>query len=293
MLIFFDAFDKNSFIWAKEKYFELLNIVNFRTKFILIRNKYELSLNSNNKIKDFVSDEEPLEFADEHNMLFFNISIFEKYGNGIKESLESILFNYLEDKKLVKKSFCKVKKPVLYLYPEEVMDIEIKLNLKNSKLTCAYPRFNVKDKENTWKVRASLNGDIIISNKKYPYLFWEAEYYNKQDINKGFIVKSEEAEEFLKEKLKIFGLNDKESCDLIVYWFPVLIKNKLSLCSFQTERFFDDFEYIITPRPKSIIRVFLSIKKLEKEIKVEKQKLKEYKREGFTIVEWGVSEINK
>lgn len=155
MLIFFDAFDKNSFIWAKEKYFELLNIVNFRTKFILIRNKYELSLNSNNKIKDFVSDEEALEFADEHIMLYFNIFIFEKYGNGIKESLESILFNYLEDKKLVKKSFCKVKKPVLYLYPEEVMDIEIKLNLKNSKLTCAYPRFNVKDKENTWKVRAS------------------------------------------------------------------------------------------------------------------------------------------
>jgi hypothetical protein len=31
---------------------------------------------------------------------------------------------------------------------------------------------------------------------------------------------------------------------------------------------------------------------LEKEIKVEEQELKEIKREGFTVVEWGGSEVN-
>ena len=40
-----------------------------------------------------------------------------------------------------------------------------------------------------------------------------------------------------------------------------------------------------------MIRVFLSIKKLEKEIEVKEQEIKEIKREGFTVVEWGGSEI--
>ena len=86
--------------------------------------------------------------------------------------------------------------------------------------------------------------------------------------------------------------NEKESCDFITYWLPVLLKNKLSLCSFQTQKFFDNFEYEITPKPKTFLRVFMSIKKLDKEIKVEEQEIKEIKREGFTVVEWGGDEIN-
>ena len=184
----------------------------------------------------------------------------------------------------------KVKKPVLYLYPEEITDVEIKLTLKNSKFTCIYPKFNKS--ENTWKVKAFPNGEISISDKKYPYLFWEADSYDAQDLSKGFVVKAENAQEFLEEKLKMFGLNDKEACDFITFWLPVLIKNKLSLCSFQTQKFFDSIVYDITPKPKTVLRVFLSIKKLNEEIKIEEQEIKEVKREGFTIVEWGGSEIN-
>ena len=62
-------------------------------------------------------------------------------------------------------------KPVIYLYPEETMDISVQLNLKNSKFTTIYPKFN---DENTWNVRAKPNGDILMNGKAYPYLFWEA-----------------------------------------------------------------------------------------------------------------------
>jgi hypothetical protein len=183
-----------------------------------------------------------------------------------------------------------LKKPIIYLYPEENIELEIKLNFKNTHLVCIYPKFNAS--ENTWKVKASPSGEISIGEKKYPYLFWEAYSYNKRDLTKGFIVKAEEAETFLEEKLKILGLNEKESCDFITFWLPVFIRNKISLCSFQTKEFFDCFQYNITPKPKSFIRVFCLIKKLEKEIKVEEQELKEIKREGFTVVEWGGSEVN-
>ena len=106
-------------------------------------------------------------------------------------------------------------------------------------------------------------------------------------MNEGFIVKSENAEEFLEEKLKILGLNDKESSEFITYWLPVLIKNKTSICSFQTEQFFENYKYEITPKPTSFLRIFLSIKKIDKEIEIKEQKLKGFKREGFVAVEWG------
>ena len=194
-----------------------------------------------------------------------------------------------EDLAILEKDYEEVKKPVVYLYPEEEIDVEISLNFKNSKLTCVYPKFNKN--ENKWKVKATPNGEILISNKKYPYLFWEASSYLNQDLTKGFIVKSKDAQAFLEEKLKLFGLNEKESCDFITFWLPVLIKNKISLCSFQSQKYFDNFEYNIKPKPKSILRVFLSIKKLDKEIKIEEQKIMEFKREGFTVVEWGGNEI--
>ena len=183
----------------------------------------------------------------------------------------------------------KVKKPVIYLYPENTMDIKVKLKFKNNKLTCVYPKFNENDY--TWKIKASPDGTISIQDKNYPYLFWESESYTKQDLTNGFIVKADDAEIFLEEKLKKLGLNEKETCDFITFWLPLLLRNKISLCSFQSEKFNEDFPLDVNPKPKTMIRVFLSIKKLEKEIEVEEQEIKEIKREGFTVVEWGGSEI--
>ena len=180
------------------------------------------------------------------------------------------------------------KKPVIYLYPKETMDISVQLNVKNTKFTTIYPKFNEK---NTWNVRAKPNGDILIKDKTYPYLFWEAESYGSFDTNEGFIVTEENAEKFLEEKLEILGLNEKEKTDFITYWLPVLLKNKLSLCSFQSKKFFDSFELNISPKPDSLIRVFLIIKKLDAPINIKEQKLVSNERKGFTVVEWGGSKL--
>ena len=179
-------------------------------------------------------------------------------------------------------------KPVIYLYPKETMDISVQLNIKYSKFTTIYPKFNEK---NTWNIRARPNGDILINDKTYPYLFWEAESYAPFDTNEGFMVTEENAEKFLEEKLEILGLNEKEKTDFITYWLPVLLKNKLSLCSFQSKQFFDSFELNVTPKPDSLIRVFLIIKKLDTPINIKEQKLVSNERKGFTVVEWGGSKL--
>ena len=181
-----------------------------------------------------------------------------------------------------------LKKPAIYLYPEKYMDISISLNLINSSFVCLYPEFT---SENTWKVHAYPSGEIEIKNKKYPYLFWDADSYVTQNINKGFIVKSEEAQSFLEEKLRILGLNERESFDFITFWLPVLKRNKISLCSFQNAEFFDNFKLKIEPKPDSILRIFLTIKKIEKTVDIEEQTLKKFERKGFTVIEWGGSSI--
>ena len=91
ILIFYDALDKDSFEEAKN-YYEKVKENNHNPIYFLIRNKYDLSLNS--KKNEIVSDEEALEFADKNNLIFTHISSFEKYGNGIDNLFDLILKEY-------------------------------------------------------------------------------------------------------------------------------------------------------------------------------------------------------
>ena len=172
------------------------------------------------------------------------------------------------------------------------MDISVQLDidLSKHKFTTIYPKFNKEN--NTWNVHSKPNGDIHLNNKNdktYPYLYWEADSYITEDMNEGFIINEENAESFLEEKIKILGLNDKESTDFITYWLPVLLKNKLSLCSFQSKKYFNEKKLIVTPKPDTMIRIFLCIKKIEASISIKEQKLEKNKRKGFTVIEWGGS----
>ena len=60
------------------------------------------------------------------------------------------------------------------------------------------------------KFSSNPNREISIKDKKYPYLFWESHSYVNQETNEGFVIKDEDAEKFLEEKVKILGLNEKK-----------------------------------------------------------------------------------
>ena len=47
----------------------------------------------------------------------------------------------------------------------------------------------------------------------------------------------------------------------------------------------------INPEPETIIRVLMGWKKLDTTIDIEEQKLKKAERTGYTVVEWGGTEI--
>lgn len=182
-----------------------------------------------------------------------------------------------------------VKKPVIYLYPEDEKVVMVKLQY-DGELICTYPEY-----KNGWKVIAKPDGTLINieDNMEYSYLFWEGnsrkDFWN--DISEGFVVKGEDTKDFLQKKLSEIGLIPKEYNEFIVYWLPYMQDNEYNLIHFASGRYEKLAKLDITPTPDSILRVFMVFKKLDKYVHIEEQTFPEFKREGFTIVEWGGTEI--
>ena len=53
----------------------------------------------------------------------------------------------------------------------------------------------------------------------------------------------------------------------------------------------DSAKLNITPVPDSMLRVFMAYVPLEEAVIIEPQQLETFERKGFTVVEWGGSEI--
>ena len=182
-----------------------------------------------------------------------------------------------------------VKKPVIYLYPEESIELSVKLG-KPEKITCSYPKYN-----DGWKVIASPDGNLtdINTGRNLYSLYWEGlQTYNSKVQKDGFVVKGEDVVQFLEEKLSILGLNEKETEEFIIYWLPKLEANKYNYIRFATmEEINDNMPLEINPKPDTIIRVLMFFKGLDNPIEVQEQKIVSPERNGFVAVEWGGTEI--
>ena len=174
-------------------------------------------------------------------------------------------------------------KPVLYLYPEKETNITVTFS-NPSVLTTTYPKF-----KNSWQVKAYPNGDLYDFNGNYYYaLYWEEEKNHQVDFSEGFYVTKDSAIDFLEEKLSIIGLNAKERNEFIMYWLPILEKNGKSLVYFELTDERDKYNKLfISPKPDSILRIAMHVKKVNKKTSIKKQALTSFDRTGFTAVEWG------
>lgn len=191
---------------------------------------------------------------------------------------------------IIKSSINTQWKPIIYIYPTEDTDVTIKVSNPDD-LTTTYPKYN-----NEWKVKALTDGTLIDSNnRKYYALYWESENNKKNPIKEdGFIVKGEDSASFLEEKLEILGLNYKERNEFIMYWLPKLESNKYNYIRFQTmDEINDDMGLDINPKPDTLIRVRMEYTGLDKKIKVKEQSLTKVERHGYTVVEWGGTNINR
>lgn len=179
-------------------------------------------------------------------------------------------------------------KPIIYIYPKK--DIDVTVTLSNpEKLTVTYPKYS-----NSWVVHATPSGELTDKNgKQYYALYWEGETKNTGVKEDGFVVEGKDVSAFLEEKLNILGLNYKESNEFIMYWLPKLEKNKYNYIRFKImDEINESMELNIEPEPDTLIRVLMEYKPLNKKINVIEQKLTKVERYGYTVVEWGGTNVD-
>ena len=178
-------------------------------------------------------------------------------------------------------------KPVIYLYPEEETEITVLLTL-NGKLTCTYPAY-----DGGWKVTAAPDGTLTdAKGQTYNYLYWEGETEALWDMTEGFCVKGADTAAFLEAALAKLGLSRREANEFIVYWLPLMEQNPYNIISFQTEVYTDAAKLQITPAPDTLIRVFMAWKAADNYVELPVQVLTAPERTGFTVVEWGGTELS-
>lgn len=177
-------------------------------------------------------------------------------------------------------------KPVIYLYPETETKVSVNLTL-DGRLTCTYPLY-----ENGWEVTAYPDGTLTDSRgQNYNYLYWEGETYAQYDFTKGFCVKGEDTATFLESALAQLGLTRREANEFIVYWLPLMEQNTYNLIAFQEDVYTNSARLKVHPEPDTLIRVFMAWKASETYVKLTEQKLDAPERKGFTVIEWGGTEI--
>lgn len=196
------------------------------------------------------------------------------------------------EKENIEKPNPETAKPVIYLYPEQETKVNVQLSF-NGTLTSTYPTLPSEG----WTVTAQPDGTLTDEEgRSYRYIFWEgvANVDWKQDS--GFLVKAEDAREFLEQSLTRLGLNELEQNDFITYWLPKLEKNGESFVTFAAEQYTDNAVLTVTPQPDSVLRVQMLISKVDDSNRVAFQKLPEqelprFEREGFVLVEWGGTDL--
>ena len=177
-------------------------------------------------------------------------------------------------------------KPVIYLYPEETTRVTVELELPGQ-LTCTYPAY-----QDGWTVTAAPDGTLTDERgQTYNYLYWEGETATEYDLSEGFYIAGADTAAFLEEALAQLGLTRREANEFIVYWLPQMEGNPYNLISFQQEDYTESAKLTVTPTPDSVLRVFMAWKPLEKPVDVPAQTLPAFERQGFTLEEWGGTEV--
>ncbi len=178
-------------------------------------------------------------------------------------------------------------KPVIYLYPERQTDVAVRLDLDGD-LTYTYPAYH-----GGWEVTAQPDGTLTnkADGSTHYYLFWEGNARPEWEHDRGFVVKGAETEAFLRERLAFLGLTPREYNDFITYWVPRMRRKPYNLISFSGAQYDEIAGLTVSPPPDSMLRVHMVWMALDAPIKIEPQELKPFTRSGFTVVEWGGTEV--
>ncbi len=178
-------------------------------------------------------------------------------------------------------------KPVIYLYPEEEVDLLVEVDPKGG-FTKVIPDYN-----DGWRVTATPNS--VITNHddglEYPYLFWEGRGDVYEEPDRYWVVEQVDVKKFLTKTLLRVGLNRVEIYDFMEFWYPRMQDAPYYKIGFHGTRVMD----LLAPlnisgedTPDSILRILMDYTELEEPIEGNPPRyIPRFVRDGFTVIEWG------
>ena len=181
-------------------------------------------------------------------------------------------------------------KPIIYLYPQSPIKCSVSVRF-DGKLTCTYPAHGTEG----WRdFVAAPDGTLTFpGGRKFYCLYWEGTTPMRWDFSKGYCVKGEDTAAFLADVLAKMGLSFREANEFIIYWLPRMQVNPYNVIAFQGERYAESAKLEIEPKPDSILRVFMAWKASDQPVDIPAPEIKSFERKGFTVVEWGGTEVGK
>ncbi|HVV66649.1 MAG TPA: hypothetical protein VHB72_01065 [Candidatus Saccharimonadales bacterium] len=184
--------------------------------------------------------------------------------------------------------------PVIYLYPTHQENVHVKVSYPGG-FSETIPAYNA---QTGWQVSAQPDGTLTNQSdgKTYPYLVWEGNPDPSLlhfDMSKGFVVSGNDTQKFLQQQLPAMGLNQSETTAFIAFWLPKLAHNPYNLIHFSGSEYTNAAKLSVSPKPDSVLRVFMAFKPLSHPSKVTPQSLAPFQRHGFTVIEWGGTEVTE
>lgn len=184
-----------------------------------------------------------------------------------------------------------IKKPVIYLYPEEKTAVSVAV-MPKGEMSFTYPRY-----EDQWNCTAYPSGEILINENSYNYLFWESDQTigaNKLKQTEGIVILKEDLIQFLENSLNSFGFTSQEKMDFITFWGPLMIQHEATEIRFMLNdkcKLFADLK--INPKPDNLLRFYMIWSPADKLYHTPENTLEipTQNRTGFTVMEWGGMEI--
>ncbi len=175
-------------------------------------------------------------------------------------------------------------KPVVYLYPTKTTKVSVRVGADVKVSDPFYDPLSGWD-----NVIAHPDGKLMVNGKTYDSLFWEGPGQGLYPaVTGGLVVPRSQVVATIRSQLAQQGLTQKETNDFVAYWQDK-IPNKqfVRLTWFNTAQMNQLAPLQITPKPDTLIRVFLDMSGLDQPIQIPAQQFVKTARSGFSVVEWG------
>lgn len=176
-------------------------------------------------------------------------------------------------------------KPNIYLYPHEQMDLDVNISFPHGgEVTTSIPNYG-----SGWKnLSIDPAGKI---NDEFTFLFYESQNPDLSQYNEGWTIAQQDLESFFTKNLIETGFEEQEIIDFIDFWIPILTDYPYyAIYPQYNEQLSKMTELEFSIEPDNLLRLLYSIEgQQDDSLILPEPAIPNFKREGFHVVEWGVS----